>query len=75
MNGEKVLDISWGTILKIGIAFFGFYILYLIRDILVWFIFALIISVLFNPAIRSLFLKFNNLPNFFPNILRNLPHL
>lgn len=54
MNGEKVLDISWGTILKIGIAFFGFYILYLIRDILVWFIFALIISVLFNPAIDFL---------------------
>lgn len=54
MNGEKTLDISWGTILKIGIAFFGFYILYLIRDILIWFVFALIISVLFNPAIDFL---------------------
>ncbi len=54
MNGEKILDISWGTILKIGIAFFGFYILYLIRNILIWFIFALIISVLFNPAIDFL---------------------
>lgn len=51
MNGEKVLDISWGTILKIAIAFICFYILYLIRDILVWVIFAIIISVLFNPAI------------------------
>jgi predicted PurR-regulated permease PerM len=54
MNGEKVLDISWGTILKIGIAFLVFYFLYLIRDILIWFVFALIISVLFNPAIEFL---------------------
>jgi predicted PurR-regulated permease PerM len=51
MNNEKVLDISWGAILKIILAFFGSYILYLIRDILVWFIFALIISLLCNPAI------------------------
>lgn len=54
MSNEKLLDISWGTILKIGIAFLGFYILYLIRDILIWFIFALIISILFNPAIDFL---------------------
>lgn len=54
MNNEKVLDISWGTIFKVGIASLGFYILYLIRDILIWFIFALIISVLFNPAIDFL---------------------
>ncbi|MDD2696729.1 MAG: AI-2E family transporter [Candidatus Pacebacteria bacterium] len=54
MNGDKVLDISWGTILKISFAFLIFYIVYLIRDILIWFIFALIISVLFNPAIKFL---------------------
>ena len=54
MSNEKLLDISWGTILKIGIAFLAFYILYLIRDILIWLIFALIISVLFNPAINFL---------------------
>jgi len=54
MNNNRVLDISWGTILKIGIGILGFYILYLIRDILVWFIFALIISILFNPAIDFL---------------------
>jgi len=51
MNGERVLDISWGTILKISLAFICFYIIYLVRDILIWVIFALIISVLFNPAI------------------------
>ena len=54
MNGEKVLDISWGTILKIGIALFCFYIIFLVRDILIWVIFALIISVLFNPGINFL---------------------
>jgi len=54
MNSERILDISWGTILKIFIAILCFYVLYQIRDILVWFIFALIISVLFNPAIDFL---------------------
>jgi predicted PurR-regulated permease PerM len=54
MEQNKVLDISWGTILKIAVAFFCIYILFLIRDILVWIIFALIISVLFNPAIDFL---------------------
>ena len=54
MNGEKVLDISWGTIFKIGVASLLFYLIYLVKDILIWFIFALIISILFNPAIRFL---------------------
>lgn len=45
------MDISWGTIFKIAVATLLFYIIYLVRDILIWFIFALIISVLFNPAI------------------------
>jgi predicted PurR-regulated permease PerM len=54
MDNNKVLDISWGTILKIAIASLAFYILFLIRDVLVWVIFALIISVLFNPAINFL---------------------
>ncbi|MDD5144529.1 MAG: AI-2E family transporter [Candidatus Pacebacteria bacterium] len=51
MEGGRNLDISWGTIFKIGLAFLFFYIIYLVRDILIWFIFALIISVLFSPAI------------------------
>lgn len=53
-NREKVLDISWETILKIALAFFIFYIIYLIRDILIWFVFALIISLIFDPAINFL---------------------
>ncbi len=54
MNEEKILDISWATIWRISLAFIVFYILYLIKDILIWFIFALIISLLFNPAIDFL---------------------
>jgi len=54
MQENRVLDISWGTILKISLAFLVFYILYLVRDILAWFIFALTISVLFTPAITFL---------------------
>ena len=51
MENEQILDISWKTILKIAIAVLSFYFVYLIKDILVWFLFALIISILFNPAI------------------------
>ncbi|XOB41181.1 MAG: AI-2E family transporter [Candidatus Nealsonbacteria bacterium] len=54
MDEERVLDISWGTILKISIAILVFYTLYSIRDILVSVIFALVISVLFNPVINFL---------------------
>lgn len=54
MNGERVLDISWGTIFKIAFIALLFYIIYLIRDILILSIFALIISILFNPIINFL---------------------
>lgn len=54
MNENQTLDISWGTIFKIGIAVLIFYLIYLVKDILIWIIFALIISVLFNPAIDFL---------------------
>lgn len=54
MENERLLDISWGTILKVTAVFSGAYILYLIRDILIWIIFALIISILFNPVINFL---------------------
>ncbi len=54
MDKERLLDISWGTILKISVLIISFYILYQIKDILIWFVFALIISILFNPAIDFL---------------------
>ncbi len=54
MVNEKILDISWKTIIKISLTVVSFYIVYEIKDILIWFIFALIISILFNPAIDFL---------------------
>ncbi len=51
---EQTLDISWQTITKIFIAGFVLYILFLARDIVVWFFFALIISLLLDPAINFL---------------------
>jgi len=54
MNGDRILDISWGTIFKIALAFLGFYLIFLVRDILIWVLFAIIISVLFEPAINFL---------------------
>ncbi len=54
MNNDKILDISWGMILKISLVAICFYVFYLIKEILVWLIFALIISILFNPAIDFL---------------------
>lgn len=54
MQGERILDISWSTIFKIALAIICFYLLFLLRHILIWFIFALIISILFNPLIEFL---------------------
>ncbi|OHA65662.1 MAG: hypothetical protein A3D64_01710 [Candidatus Wildermuthbacteria bacterium RIFCSPHIGHO2_02_FULL_49_9] len=51
---EKLLDISWGTILKLAVAGLVVYILFLTKDIFVWVLFGLIISVLFDPAIDFL---------------------
>jgi len=56
----QTLDISWSTILKICLAGLIFYLLYLVRDVVIWFFFALIISVLFEPIIR--FLKWLRVP-------------
>ncbi|MCD6402636.1 AI-2E family transporter, partial [bacterium] len=56
----QTLDISWSTILKISFAIFCFYIIYLIKDILVLTFFAFVISVLFNPVID--FLRNRGLP-------------
>ncbi len=55
MEGQSnILDISWETITKMAIAALFFYLLFLVRDIVIWFFFALIISVLFEPAINFL---------------------
>jgi len=54
MDAQKILDVSWTTIVKVAIAVIAFYVLYIIKDILVWFIFALIISLSLNPIIEFL---------------------
>jgi len=51
---EKTFNVSWGTILKIVIAVICLYVLYLLKDIIVWFIFALIIGILFSFIIDFL---------------------
>jgi len=51
---EKTLDVSWETIIKIFIATFIFYVIYLARDIAIWFFFALVISILLQPAVNFL---------------------
>lgn len=48
---QSILNISWGTIFKIFVAVILMYIIYAIRDIIVWFVFALMISILFNFAV------------------------
>jgi len=54
MNGEKSLEISWGTILRISLAIFCFYIILLVKDILILSVFGLVISILFETPIRIL---------------------
>lgn len=51
---EQVLDISWSAIVKIFLSIFIFYIIYLAREIALWFLFALAISVLLEPGINFL---------------------
>lgn len=61
------MDISWETIIKVFAAGFVFYMLFLVRDIVVWFFFALIISLLLDPAVR--FLRRFRIPKLFAVVL------
>jgi len=54
MESQQTLDISWKTIIKIFVAIFAFYLIYLARDIALWFFFGLAISILLEPAINFL---------------------
>lgn len=54
METKQTLDVSWETIAKVFIAIFIFYIIYLARDVALWFFFGLAISVLLEPAINFL---------------------
>jgi len=54
MAQENTLHLSWEAIAKIFIAIFVFYLIYLTKEIALWFFFALAISVLLDPAINFL---------------------
>lgn len=54
MEREQTLNISWNAIVKVFIAIFVFYLIYLAREIALWFFFGLAISILFEPAINFL---------------------
>ena len=64
---SRVLDISWGTIVKIILSLTALYLIFLVRDILIWFVFALVISILFNPAIN--FLRKAHIPRVLASVL------
>ena len=54
MKNERVLDLSWGTIFKIGAFLFLIYLLFLVKDILILVLFAFLLSFLVEPAISFL---------------------
>ena len=54
MESKNFLHISWGTILKTGLGILLFYALFLIKEILVWLVFGIIIAVLVDPIIDFL---------------------
>jgi len=51
---NRVLDISWSTILKLAVSGLVLYTLFLTRNILVWVLFGVILSLLFDPVIDFL---------------------
>ncbi|MDI6882942.1 MAG: AI-2E family transporter [Patescibacteria group bacterium] len=54
MEEQSNLNIKWQTILKVVLAVVFLYLLYLLKDIIIWFIFAFIIAILFNYSIDFL---------------------
>jgi len=50
----EMIDITWRAIFKVIAAIILFWIIYLLRDVVVWAILALFISILFNPLIDIL---------------------
>lgn len=63
----KKFDVAWEAILKIAVAAVCLYVVYNIRDILIWLLFAVVLSILFNPAIA--FLKKRKVPRVLGAIL------
>ncbi|MBI2648007.1 MAG: AI-2E family transporter [Candidatus Wildermuthbacteria bacterium] len=54
MTERHTLDISWGTIGKIALATLSLYLLFLLKDIVIWTVFGAVIAVMFDPLIDAL---------------------
>lgn len=54
MSQEYTLDISWSSVMKVFVAIFIFYIIYLSKTIVFWFFFGLAIAILLEPGIMFL---------------------
>ena len=54
MEREQVLDISWEAIIKVSITILALYIVYLTREVALWFFFGLATSVILDPAVNFL---------------------
>ncbi|MEI7424598.1 MAG: AI-2E family transporter [Candidatus Staskawiczbacteria bacterium] len=54
MEQGQTLSISWESIIKLFVAIFVLYFIYLGKEIVLWFLFGLAISVLLEPAINIL---------------------
>ncbi len=53
-ENKQTLDISWGAIIKIFVAVIVVYLLYQVAEVLIWVVFAFVISILFNPIVDFL---------------------
>ncbi len=62
MDGERTFNISWDFCLKISFLVIFLYFLYLIKDLVIWFIFALVLAILFNFVID--FLQKKRIPRY-----------
>jgi predicted PurR-regulated permease PerM len=49
-----MIDLTWRSLFKVAVALVAFYIIYLLRNVLVWILLSLIISTLLNPLIEML---------------------
>jgi predicted PurR-regulated permease PerM len=54
MPKPSLLEISWGSIFKVFFSGLLFYFMFQTKDLIVWLIFAFVISLLFNPVINFL---------------------
>ena len=50
-NEIEMIDVTWRAILKVIAAIILFWIIYLLKDVIVWILLALFISIIFNPLI------------------------